>query len=545
MKTSRICCLVALALAPALLNAFKPLTVDDSVYYYYAAHIAEHPLDPYGFKLGGVRPANEILAPPVMLYCWAGALRLFGDQPFLWKLSLVPFCLLLTFALHALCRRFARGLEMPLVTLTVLSPVVLPCLNLMLDVPALALSLGALVVFLRGCDQGSWLRAVAAGLLAGLAMEAKYTAFVAPAVMVAYAVRAGRLRQGLLAAMVAVGVFAGWEWLMAVAYGQSHFVYALRERDESVWQKLRLAGPLVGLLGGVGPALLLLNLTALRLPRWVVAMTAAVTLLGLGLVALVPTPQAILLHDSHSGKPLLSLHGLVFGTLGLAVCASTAAVLWRLCRLWLPDAWRAAHWGRWRVEGFLAAWLGLELAGYFALSPYPAVRRVMGLTVAAALLAGRLAARTCRREPRRRLVWATALASALLGLGYFMVDFCHYRAEERIAGRVARHLARQHNGGKVWFLGNGAFEFYAGRAGMKPFGFGGVPPRPGDWIVVVEKRGSEWLDTPFKMLRGSAVDRLRVTARLPVTTRYQFGGSAMEHLDGSRMEVGIFRAPGP
>ncbi len=93
-----------------------------------------------------------------------------------------------TFSLYALCRRFARGLEWPLVVLTVLSPTILPCVNLMLDLPALALNLLALVVFVRGCDRGGWGHAVAAGLIAFLAVQAKYTGFLAPAAMLLYAV---------------------------------------------------------------------------------------------------------------------------------------------------------------------------------------------------------------------------------------------------------------------------------------------------------------------------------------------------------------------
>src|SRR5207248_233641 len=96
------------------------------------------------------------------------------------------FALLFILALDALFSRFAQGLETPLVWMTVLSPTFLPSLNLMLDVPALGLSLFALVVFFRACDRHSLSRAIGAGLLAGLAMETKYTSFLAPAVMLLY-----------------------------------------------------------------------------------------------------------------------------------------------------------------------------------------------------------------------------------------------------------------------------------------------------------------------------------------------------------------------
>ena len=44
------------------------------------------------------------------------------------------------------------------------------------------------------------------------------------------------------------------------------------------------------------------------------------------------------------------------------------------------SAWR-------RIDYFLVLWFGLELAGYFALTPFCAVRRVMGVVVVIILIA--------------------------------------------------------------------------------------------------------------------------------------------------------------
>src|SRR5207253_890174 len=120
--------------------------------------VAEHPLDPYGFEIfwnEQPQPAVEVLAPPVLPYYWAAAICLFGERPFLWKVWLLPVALAFVFALHALGRQFARGLELPLVWLTVLSPAFLPSLNLMLDVPALTLGFCALTIFLRASARGA------------------------------------------------------------------------------------------------------------------------------------------------------------------------------------------------------------------------------------------------------------------------------------------------------------------------------------------------------------------------------------------------------
>src|SRR5205085_4384608 len=119
---------------------------------------ATDPLHPYGFRLiwyENYEEAFDILAPPVLPAWWGLGMRFLPDAPFAWKLWLLPFAAAFVFALHALFRRFCRGLERPLVVLTVLSPQFLPAFNLMLDVPALALGLSAVALFLRALDRRS------------------------------------------------------------------------------------------------------------------------------------------------------------------------------------------------------------------------------------------------------------------------------------------------------------------------------------------------------------------------------------------------------
>src|SRR5205823_1132215 len=144
-----------------------------------------HPLSPYGFELIWnqlPRPAIEILAPPVLPYWWALGMHFLGEQPVFWKLWLLPFSFLLVYSLNFLFHRFARRHAVALLWMTVLSPACLPGYSLMVDIPALALGLFAVTVFLRA-DQADAIRlALLAGLLAGLAMQTKYTAFTIPAV---------------------------------------------------------------------------------------------------------------------------------------------------------------------------------------------------------------------------------------------------------------------------------------------------------------------------------------------------------------------------
>jgi hypothetical protein len=528
--------LLLLAAAVTLLNAVKPLTVDDSVYYHFAAHIARHPADPYGFRAWDCQPANSILAPPVLLYWWAGAVRLFGDRPFLWKLWLGPFVVLLAYVLHALGRRFARGLEAPFVFAVILSPAVLPCLNLMLDVPALALGLLAVVLFLRASDRGSVAWAVAAGAAAGLAAQTKYTGLLAPAVMLLGCHWSGRWRLGLTASGIALALFAGWEAWVACCYGDSHFLLGYRQFRAPLVHKLRLMLPLVGGVGSTALAAAFVGLAALGARGRALAAAAALSGLGFALVALTPAEAATFLRDPHSGRDYLNLGGLVFGTLGLCQWAVLGLVARRLLA---PPTPTLPHKGGGRTsapDASLVAWLVLEVAGYFALSPYPAARRLMGVAVVGSLLAVRLAARSGVSAPR---LWAACLAAVPFGLFGYAIDFLLYHAEHELAQSVAAEIRRRDPHGTVWYVGKGAFEFYAERAGMKRLPSG--PPYADDWIVVPEGYA---LDGALSALCEPCGAR-EWFGPVPLRSRYQFGAATWERHEGPLARVRLYRLRHP
>jgi hypothetical protein len=571
--------LLALALLFTLLDVVKPLMIDDAAYHYYAVQAAQHPLDPYGFAVyWWSRPyvANEVLAPPGLAYWWAAAVNLFGEQPILWKLWLLPFSFLFIWSLHALCRRFARGLEMPLVWMTVLSPTFLPGLNLMLDVPALALALAALVVFIDACDRESFAAAALAGAIAGLAAETKYTGLIVPATMLLYAVVFGKVRFWPAAALLAVQVFLSWEFLMALLYGESHFLSASRPSQADFWERMRLffwekAGlfwPLLAVLAGCAPGVVLVALAGLRARWWAVVLAAVLSLLGFTVVAALTmdfTAKPVLTNSPfgpYEGPPLqFNLEQVVFGGLGVAGAVVLGVVVgrqgWLLGRD-LPGL------GRWRVQRaglFLVLWLGLELAAHFALTPFPAVRRVMGVVVAGTLLAGHLASRTCRTPERKQLVWGIASFSAVLGLGFAGLDTWEAWTEKRLAEQAAA-LARAEGVGTVWFVGHWGFQYYAERAGMRPVvtwyrpgqlwytpDMGDIPLPPpsqlqaGDWLVV-----PDWRLTQQHLVidegRTEAVYWLAVSDPVPLRTImcYYAGYTPLEHRpEPTRLEVQIYR----
>ena len=158
----------------------------------------------------------------------------------------------------------------------------------MLDVPALALSLTSVHLFLTACDRDSLGRAVLAGFVAGVAMETKYTGAVAPAVMLLAAGDDGRWRLWPAAAMAAASqVFLSWEFLIALLYGESHFLLSPpRPPPGRCAEKGALVTLFFSYLGGLAPFLVVLGLAALGVRRRWLAAASALILAGFALIVL-------------------------------------------------------------------------------------------------------------------------------------------------------------------------------------------------------------------------------------------------------------------
>lgn len=551
-----------LACLYTLFNACKPLVVDDAAYFYFATQLARAWLDPYGFEMiwhDWQEPANHVLAPPVLPYWWALGLRILGSDPFFWKLWLLPFSTLFVAALFALARRCARGLEWPLVVLTAFSPALLPSLNLMLDVPALALGLGALVLFLRAAERASWLLVLVAGLMAGVAMQTKYTAFVMPLAMMGYSLLLRRPLRGLVAAALSVSVFVAWEAFVAVKYGESHFLYGVQETREvlrakadllllahptasavlkglvSLWvqveAKAELTWPLLTTLGGLAPCVGLLGLVALGASRRLVLAAGLAVLLGHGLIAVVPARYAAWLGGQEGSRWRFHLDDAVYGTFGLLLCGVLTVVGSRLWRTRKPGA------------RFLVIWLALEVAGYFALTPFPAARRVLGVVVAATLLVGRLASRTCRDGPDRRRVWSVTALSVLAGLGFFFVDVRGAVAHKMGAELAATLIREREPGARIWYVGHWGFQYYAERAGMMAVVPNHTRLHAGDWLVVPDRRQVHQQGIALDPEHTELAEVCAVADSLPLRTVFNYYGGhiPLAHHEGPRLTVRVYR----
>jgi hypothetical protein len=576
VRSSTCLALLLLAVLHTAGNLAKPLHIDDAAYYYYARQATQKPLDPYGFEMfwyDNPEPANEVLAPPALSYWWSLSMRIDHavssatgiemERPWIWKLGMVPFSLLFIGCLYTLFRHFARGLEMPLTWLTVISPTFWPSLNLMLDIPTIALSLLAILLFKWACDRGAPGLAALAGLVAGLAMEMKYTAFLTPAVMLLYSLFLGKFRLWPVAGIVAAQVFVVWELLIALLYGESHFLYHYRLRAHEGWlHKVWLLLPMLGVLGSLAPALVLLALKGMRVPWPFLVAVAFVAILGYGLVACMEEKDSRLITfidryiSAGASKPHLPFQECWFGAWGAFLVGTTVCAAALLAGIYpRPVNFRAlsnrinrrrffprhSH----RVIAFLVLWLLLEIAGYTMLTPFVAVRRLMGVIIVATLIVGSLAARTCRLRGGRGILWAIAGYGMLMGLGFTALDWRDAQAEREAVERSVEFINAR-GGGKVWFASHWGFQYYAEHAGMEMISPTESRLEKGDWVVIPDEMITKQHFDEESIPRGRETDVV-IDDWIPLQTVwcYYLGYTAVENRSEPRVKVRIYRVTAP
>jgi len=378
-----------------------------------------------------------------------------------------------------LLRRFARGTETRFLPLLMLSPAVLPTVNLMLDIPAIALGLTALAVFLRAADSRSWRLAVAAGVLAALAMQTKYTALLIPPVIGWYGFTHRRIWLAVVAVAVAGSGFVTWELLLVAKYDKSHFMYHAQGREavakpgESqlaalLREKSELTPPLVGQLGCLAIGLTLVVAAVVGVPRRTLVSAATVWGCGcLGIVLCAPDRIGSITPTFWQTTGWLYL-------LGLLLCVN------HLLR-------RFGNSLRFRKRTdamFLVGWVLIELAGYFALTPFGAARRVIGLTLIGGLLVARVLSRVERIRPHRRPPEWIIGFGVVVGVAVTALDTFDAFPEKVCADRAAAFIPAHPPEATVWTAGHWGFQYYCERAGMTLLVPGSSTLKPGDFLVL-------------------------------------------------------------
>jgi hypothetical protein len=472
-----------------LFALIKPVHIDDTVVLHVAENILRDPLRPFAgefFWLETPQPLAKVTTnPPLVSYWLAPWIVLAGYREWALHLSFAPFIALLMWGMHRLAARWlGAAWAWWAVGWLMFSPAVLPGMNLMRDVPALALFVGGLACWVEGLErqQARWL--IAGALLGGLAGLAKYTALIWLPLVALYTLqrRAYGALGWLLLALVPI---AGWSALNLWADGAVHLLYLWQERRGSApWAAKFLPGVV-----GLGASTLL----------WVGVGQRLRDALGQGwwwkgaLLALA-SAGAIGWHlVQFAGQPVYAqtLFWLTAGAIVLGLVLVVGSFKELLPSLRFPPLREGNRAGENAVppasrgnlkEGvptnqhislFLRLWLLIALVAAVWGAPFQAMRHLLYALPPLILI---LTPWVGRNAP-------LLVAQGVLCLAVIAADYDYAVCYQRGAAAYAERLS----GERVWYAGSWGWMFYAEQHGFRKLLPDGAGLQRGDIIIIPER----------------------------------------------------------
>lgn len=470
-----------LTLVPLLFFLDRPLAIDDTLFVKSAQQILHDPLRPMNTIVDWYGNGPRYLwviakNPPGLSYWLAAGERIVGPSEVARHVSLLPFAIAAALAGLRLTQRFAGG--SPYVTASWLaSPAFLVSAStLMPDVPALALGLWGLTLYIEGVDTGHGRRRRLGALLAGLAVVVKYTAVVNVAALVLYPLlrqsppryRARRPFGMVLDLWPAALPLLAWSALGLATYGRIHVYDALTV----------VGGPLASRTGwfaergiavvtfiaaaGVFPIVFVIPAWRTRTGRIVLGVAAV-----LGIVA------GVAVESIWPRRP--AYVAVAVGVLAMiGVCALALA-----CR----QGWRSRAGDDRGDSMFLAAWMALNVVFAWSWSWTIAARFILPVLPPLALLLAQVLRlpRPRRRRVAEQLVAVTAVISLAVATLVLRVDALAGEFHRSILPVLAARAAGE--GRRAYFVGGWGFYYYAERAGMRRLDGRAPASQRGDFIV--------------------------------------------------------------
>ena len=477
----------AICLAPFVGKAFH---IDDTQFLWTAKQVLVRPWDFYGFGANwyGVETPMWAISsnPPLIGYLIAPVAWLTGfDEWALHGLFMLP-AIAAVLGVHALAHRLSG--QPGLATAVALStPVfIVSATTLMADVPLLACWTWAVVLWMRGIDEGHRRCLVAAAALVALAALTKYYGVALIPLLAAWTVMRSRRLIGSLAWLaIPIAILATYE-VYTLALYQHGLLSAsmwLSEGSRGVSGRSALSRGVIGLAFTGGGLMTAAFYAPLLWPR---------RRLGLWLPVAAAVTVAIALRPGFlEGFIVLLREGVpwrVIGHLAVFVVAGVlvlALVFVDLARRRDADAVLLALW---TIGGFVfAAFVNSSINGRSILVMTPAV----AVLVVRALDARGIAGGTRTWTP---VVAGLALALVLAG------------ADAGLArdGRLAFERIRERHGRAptVWFQGHWGFQYYMEAWGARPVDGRRIALRPGDVMVVPENNANTFvlLGIPMRVL---------------------------------------------
>jgi Dolichyl-phosphate-mannose-protein mannosyltransferase len=461
----------------------KAFNVDDPLFLWSAQHIAEHPLDPYGFHAlwdKSPAPMSEITKnPPLACYYAAAVGSIAGWSERALHLGFLLPALAVVLGTYRLALRLTSSPGIAAAS-TLLTPgIMVSATSVMCDTLMLAFWIWAIVFWLEGFEPADGKRLAASAILMGAAALTKYFGLCVVPLLFVYSFQTRR-RFGAWAWFFGVPVLAlaAYQLWTSSLYGHRMVFDAVGFTAHTRWEYGAgsiLANGVVcaSFVGGCA-----LSAAALAPLVWSAKQIAIGVLFGLlagpaiaiGWVSVGAGPQnqlvQLALHDHWEGA---GAQLALFIAGGIAVLSLAVADVRKR-----RDA----------ESTFLAAWIFGTFCFAAAVNWTINARSVLPLIPAAGiLLARRLDACVNRQQRAWRIKLAAALiASGLVSMWVTAADAEWADSQRDAAGRIVARLANQR--ATVWFQGHWGFQYYMQRAGQQPFDFATCTLNPDDLLVV-------------------------------------------------------------
>jgi hypothetical protein len=131
---------------------------------------------------------------------------------------------------------------------------------------------------------------------------------------------------------------------------------------------------------------------------------------------------------------------------------------------------------------FLPAWLAIETAVYFAMSPFPAARRMGAIVAVTLLLVGRAVVSAGPQAARPAVVHVAVAVNAICGLTMLTIGLVDGRNVEATADAAAAFM-RANPGAENWQLTTLAFAHYLDATGIRRVDLAATTLQPGDLLA--------------------------------------------------------------
>jgi hypothetical protein len=513
----------------------KAFNIDDTLFVYEARQIAQHPLDPFGFKvnwfLDAIPMAYETRNPPLASYYSAAAAVFVGWSERALHLAFLLPALATIWGTYRLAQRLTNS-PLLAVAATLLTPGFLVSANsVMCDTMALALWLWAIIFWVEGFELQKPHDLATSAILITLCALTKYFGIALIPLLAVYSLaRQRRLRRWAWYLLLPILALTGYQHWTKAVYGlriitfAAHIATGVRQgRHASI-----LANALVDLSFVGGCALSAVTFAPFIWPRKKILAVCVLSALAGFLISTgrIGLGETLGPSDFYRHWFLVGIQLMLFIAAGFSVMALAAEDTWKcrdadslLLMLWVFGTFVFTGFVNWTINA----------------------RSVLPLIPAAGILLARRV--DALRAPSMRWRWRPAMFAIPLAVaGAVSLWLTWADMELADSARTAATLIEQktrNQSGTVWFMGHWGFQYYMESFGAHAVVVNDPPHQPGDYLAVAESARLFEMRPEFVTSR----DVIEIPMRLGITTAQNQVGAGYYSADTGPLPFAIGPVP--